>query len=204
MMKKQFLFAAFLSVAFALTGCGGGGGGEILQATRDTTVEINKDTGAATTAALRGTSFNFPTGVPEFGTTGPTTVTFTAASGTASGLATTSNASGFTITSGGQTASGTMTFGSCIFSVQNSTFPTGSPLAEGRDVIINRCQVFINTEGLPADGQARPRIVRLVLNGRFSINLILQVAVNQQGTVFINGIPVGSVPVAELTGITGA
>jgi len=211
MMKKQFLFAALLSFAFALTGCGGGDGGEILQATRDTTVPINQDSGPATTAAVRGAAFNFPTGVPAFGTTGPTTVTFTAASGTASGLATTSNASGFTITSGGLTATGTVNFGpagsssgSCIFTVQNSNFPDTSPLALGRDVTTTNCALFINTAGLPADNQARPRAVRLILNGRSSVNVILQVSVNSQGTVFINQIPVGSVPVAELTGITGA
>ncbi|MEJ8838465.1 hypothetical protein [Ramlibacter sp. AN1133] len=200
MIKKQFLLAAVLSFAFALTGCGGGGGGEVLQATSDTTVDINQDSGPATTAAVRGSGFNFPTGVPDFGTSGSTTVTFTAASGGSSSLSTGSNISGFSVTSGGQTATGNVNFGSCIFTVTNSTFPTGSPLAEGRDITINPCRLFINTLGIPADAQARPRIVRLILRLVTSANVTLQVSINAQGTVFINQIPVGSVPVAELTG----
>jgi hypothetical protein len=203
-MKKQFLLAAVLSFTFVLTGCGGGGDSQVLQAARDTTVDINADTGPATTAAIRGSAFNFPSGVPDFSTAGPTTVTFTAASGTSSSLGTTSNATGFNVTSGGQTATGTVTFGSCIFTVQNSTFPAGSPLAEGSQITINPCRLFINTAGEPADGQARPRIVRLILRLVTSGNVTLQVSVNAQGTVFVNGIPVGSVPVAEVTGLTGA
>jgi hypothetical protein len=200
MMKKQFLLAAVLSLAFALTGCGGGGGGEVLQASGDTTVDIDANSGPASTTAVRGAAFNFPTGVPDFSTTGPTTLTFTAASGGASSLATTSNNTGFTVTSGSQTASGTVNFGSCIFTVQNSTFPSTSPLGEGHDITINPCRLFINTAGLPADAQARPRIVRLILRALSSANVTLQISVNAQGTVFINQITVGSVTLVRLTG----
>jgi hypothetical protein len=202
-MKKQFLMAAVLSFAFALTGCGGGGG-EVLQATRDTTVDINPDSGPATTTAVRNTAFNFPSGVPDFGTSSSTTVTFTAAGGTSSTLGGTSNATGFSVTSGTQTATGTVNFGSCIFTVQNSTFPTSSPLGEGKDITISPCSLFINTAGEPADAQARARIVRLILRIVASSNVLLQVSVNSQGTVFINQIPVGSVPVVVATGVTGA
>lgn len=200
MMKKQFLLAAVFSFAFALTGCGGGGGGEVLQASRDTTVSIDAATGPATTAAVRNVAFNFPSGVPAFSTAGPTTVTFTAASGTTSSLGTTSDATGFIVTSGGQTATGTVNFGSCIFGVQNSTFPDGSPLATGSEVTVSPCALFINTAGEPADSQARQRIVRLILGSVSSSNVLLAVSVDPQGTVFVNQIPVGEVPIVEVTG----
>ena len=202
-MKKLFLLAAVCSFAFALTACGGGGGsGEVLQATSDTTIPIDANSGNNVASAVRGTSFNFPSGVPDFGTSGSTTVTFTAAP-SSSQLATSEGAQGFAVTSGGQTATGTLQFGSCIFSVSNSTFPTGSPLATGNQFTINPCSLFVQSNGLPADSQARPRIIRLILRLLSSGNVLANVSVNPQGTLFINNIPVFTIIVRELTGLTG-
>ena len=209
-MKKQFLLAAVLSFAFALTGCGGGDDeGDVIQAVSDTTVAMDPNTGDSVSAAVRGTPFVFPAGVPALGTSGATTVTFTAASGSASQLSTNSGNNGFVVTSGGQTATGTLTFGSstsgsCIFSVQNSNFPTGSRLAIGSVITVSPCSLFINSAGLPADSQARARIIRLILGATNSANATAQVAVNVNGTLFVNGIPVANISVQAVTGLTGS
>src|SRR5689334_328290 len=133
MMKKQFLLAAFCSMAFALTACGGGGGDDSapLVATSDLSADVNPTNGTTAVAGVNNTGFTFANGVPDFGTTGPTTVTLKSdAVVTSSG----STGPGFTVTSGSQSASGSLEFGSCIFNVTQSTFTSG-PLVPGARIV---------------------------------------------------------------------
>ena len=199
MRKKRFLLAAICSVAFALTACGGGGNDTPLQSASDLSLDVNPTTGANAVGAVSNSSFTFAGGVPDFGTTGSTTVTLASDSFVQPGAAA---APGFTVASGGQSASGSLTFGSCIFTVTDSTFTSG-PLVKGARIVINPCQLRVNAAGLPADSAARSRSIFLILRAAVSAGVPLQVSINGGGQVTINGRILGTVTLQPATGATG-
>ena len=187
-MKSSNIKLAFSAVAAAvlLAACGGGSSDPVLVASEDATVPAN----ATVAAAVAGTSFAFPSGVPALGTTGTTTLAF---SGTAA-------APGFSVGSGGNTATGTAAFGSCIFVVSNSSFPAGHPLANGQTLTVNPCSINISTAGGVANGQTVPRSVALLLGAAASSGQSVQVAVSPNGNLTLNGNNIG---VIRLTPVSG-
>jgi hypothetical protein len=116
--------------------------------------------------------------VPAFGTTTPTTLTFTSATATPA----------FSIAADGFAASGPTTFGSCIFTVSTSTFPASSPLAAGKSVTINPCNLTAATSGGVANGVASDRAVQFVLGALNSLIRNLPVVINPNGSIVINGV----------------
>jgi len=202
-MKKLFLMAAVATTAFVLSGCGGGGDERLTTnqvATSDMLTPINAANGQTITNAVSGTNFNFPNGVPDFGTAAETDVIL--ARGATLGTTTQPNTFAVGVTSAGQTASGNLTFASCIFTVTASTFPAGSPLANGRVITITGCNLRANTNGEPADNVARTRLIFLQLNAVISLGSPAQVSVNSAGSVTING--TANVGTVSVSGITGA
>ncbi len=189
-MKYQFSAATAAVLAVALAGCGGGGDSPapLLVAAGNATVPAN----GTVTAALAGTSFAFPAGVPGLGTTGSTTLAF---SGTAA-------APGFAIASGGNTATGATRFASCIFAVSGSTFPAGHPLANGQTVTVNPCVININTTGVVANGQPVSRAVGLVLGSALSAGAMIEVGVSATGQLVLNR--AATVTNISLTPVTGS
>ncbi|MEJ8837930.1 hypothetical protein [Ramlibacter sp. AN1133] len=182
-MKKLLCIAA---LAVTLAGCGGGGDDQLMVAASNTTLAAN----ATTTSAVVQTPFSFPNGVTGLGTTAATTVTFTTASATP----------GFSISSGGNTATGTTTFGSCIFAVTASNFPAGHRLALGQTVTVNPCNLNVNTAGAVANGVATSRSVALLLGAAASAGSSVIVAVTAGGALTLNGNNVGTVTLTPLTG----
>lgn len=191
-MKKQFFLIAALVSAFALTSCGGGGGGDdpVPVAQADAVVTLDSATGPAMARAVVGELFAFQSGVAEFGTTGATSVTLT-------NTATTPN---FTISENGMNASGVLEWGSCRFRIVTSTFVAPHPLTPGNVIVINNCQLRVNTAGQFANGQPQPRGATLRLNNALSALIQVTVIVHSNGTVTVNGQSAGSVTVAPLTG----
>ncbi len=187
-MKSSNIKLVFSAVAAAalLGACGGGSSDPILVASADAAVPVN----ATVVAAVAGTSFAFPSGVPALGTTGETTLAF---SGTAA-------SPGFSVGSGGNTASGSAAFGSCIFAVTNSTFPAGHPLATGQTVTVNPCNMSVNTTGAVANGVATSRSVALLLGAASSAGASVVVAVNAGGQLTLNGSSVGTVTLTPVSG----
>lgn len=185
---KKHLWTVTIGMAAALAGCGGGGGGEqTLAVSRDTSVPVD----STITSAVVQTPFSFPAGVPSFGTSAPTTVTFTSTASTPT----------FTVASAGETATGTTTFGSCIFTVQASTFPATSPLAAGRTVTVHPCILALNTSGMPADGSADPVAGTLVLGSTTSAPATVTVQVSTSGVLTLNGTTLNTiVTIVPLTG----
>src|SRR5688572_7079236 len=119
-----------------LVACGGGGGGADeppLAATANVTAPIS----ANSVAAVTGESFTFSNGVSKFGTASPITVTL-------------NSASSFSIASNEGTASGNLGFGSCIFTVTQSTYPAGHALAIGKTVTVHPCSITVATAGVTA------------------------------------------------------
>jgi hypothetical protein len=183
----KFLFspvnAALIATSFVLASCGGGDGDSLAVSSSNLTAPVN----ASTASAIAGESFAFSGGVEKFGTTSPTTVTL-------------GSASTFSVAATEGTASGNLTFGSCIFTVTASTFPATSPLALGKTVTVHPCNMTVATAGAPAVGGAAARAVSFVLEGNASQSHNLMVDVADNGTITVEGVNVGSVTLAPVTG----
>ncbi len=146
---------------------------------------------ASNFAAFSGSSLSFPSGVPQFGTTGATQLTL----GTSSGSPT------FAITSASGNASGSLGFSSCIFNVTTSTFPASATMASGNTVTIPTCSVNLPLAGVQAGtgfsnfsaqfnlGTATPSVFPVALN------------LSTNGQVTINGV---AVVTAVLTSNSGS
>lgn len=182
----KHLLVSFAAVA--LVGCGGGGGEPAPVQVAPPVVTL--PAAPTTVAAVEDVPFTFPAGVPDLGTTGTTTVAFTD----------TSTTPAFSIASGGNTATGTTQFGSCIFVVTASTFPAGSRLALGNTVVVNPCNINVNTAGQQATGVAATRSVALLLGSAASAGASITVAVNPGGQLTLNGVSVGTVTLVPVTG----
>lgn len=188
-MKNLWKWAAVSSAAALLVACGGGNDAPVSVASGNAQVAVNASTGATAVQAM-AQPITFPTGVPDFGTTASTTVAITASSATPS----------FTVNSGGATASGDLTFGSCIFTVKNSTFATGSKLATGARIEVTNCSITLNTSGVPATGVSASVSATLTLNTVTSSPYTVTVALTPTGTVTVNGQAVATVTVKPVTG----
>lgn len=192
-MKKMFLLAAVLSAATFLSACGDGGGSSETVAATDARVTMNATTGPATVAALVNEEFSFPAGVPALGTNAATTLRFNAP-------AAAGGPTRFTIASGGDTAIGTMSFGSCIFTITASTFPDAHALGEGKTVTVDPCSIEIDTDGMPADNQPRNTVAVITLGTTTSAGTTVTVTITVTGVVGVNGVTVTTVTVTEVTG----
>jgi hypothetical protein len=194
MRLNKFSLAAFVvSGSMLLAACGGGNDSPlrpISKVTTSTTAAINPTSGTAVVQAVLDKSFSFDAGVPGFGTTTPTTLKL-AGSGTTPS---------FNLTSSEGTASGPMTFGSCIFTITASTYPAGHLLALGRVVTINPCALSVDTAGQTADGSSSPTEVTLVLGSTSSTPVLVTVSISSTGVVTVNGSTVGSATVVVTTG----
>jgi hypothetical protein len=186
MKKKLGLTAITLLASAILVACGGGGGDAPLVASANATAPVT----STTVAAVVSEPFVFSTGVPKFGTATPTTVTL-------------NTASTFSVTATEGNASGTLAFGSCIFTVTTSTFVAPHPLAIGETVTVNPCSLTIATAGVAAEGNAVARAVSFVLEGNASVANSLQVDIADNGTVIVEGVSLGTVTLTPATGGTG-
>jgi hypothetical protein len=183
-MRASFKLASALSMALVLSACGGSDNG-LVAASSDTTVAVN----STSLAAVPAQGMTFPGGITEFGTTADTTVALN------SGASPT-----FSIGDGTGTASGPLAFGSCIFNITASTFPAASPLGVGKTITLHPCSLNAATAGVPADGVAAQRDLRLVLGTHTSAARKVVVVISPDGSVTISGTNVGTVTVKPVTG----
>lgn len=168
----------------------GGGGSSLPVVTTTSTSNITAAVTSNTAAAVVNQPFTIAAGVPDFGTTTSTTVGFTSGGSTPA----------FAISTGGATATGPTTFGSCIFTVTASTFPAISPLAFRKSVHVDPCALVAATSGSTANCAAVDRAVQFVLRTLSSTVKNLPVVINANGSVVINNVPVGTVTIAVVTG----
>lgn len=189
MFKVKNLFLTTL-VCAALAACGGGGGTSVPTVASIATSNTTASVTASTAAAVVNQPFVFAAGVPDFGTTGTTTVAFTSAG----------DIPAFSVSADGATATGATTFGSCIFTVTSSTFPAGSKLAVGQSVRVNPCQLNAATSGGNANGSASDREVKFVLGTLNSNGKNLPVVINANGSIILGGVTISTVTVSSVTG----
>jgi hypothetical protein len=184
------LLSVLLSLAVAtsmLAACGGNGGNEGVQVAPPVAVIPASPTSVA---AVVNTTYAFPTGVPSFGTTSTTTVVFTS----------TATTPAFSISSGGKTATGTTTFGSCHFKITQSDFVAPSPLAAGNTIIVNPCNISVDTNGQASTGTNQVQPSNFVLGTASSTDVPVVVSVDSSGNINVNGSFLGTVPLVPLTG----
>ena len=185
-----------LGGSLLLSACGGGDGSNAVPAvaSADASIGINPTSGAAVVQSVLDKSFGFANGVPAFGTSGPTSLTLSG-SGTSPS---------FAIGSGTNSATGAMTYGSCIFTMAVSTYVAPNPLAVGRTVTVTPCTLSLATGGQSADGSSRPVNVTLILGNATSSPISVQVSISPNGQVTVNNSVVGTITVTPATGATGA
>lgn len=186
-MNKTLKLLLAASAAVVLTACGGNDDPEVLLVAPPSVALAAAPT---TVAAVEDVPFTFPAGVPALGTTGTTTVAFTS----------TGTTPAFSIASPSGTATGVTTFGSCIFAITASTFPTGHALAQGQTVVVNPCNLNVGTAGAVANGVAQSRSIALILGAAASANQSVSVGVNPGGQLTVNGNIVGTVTLTPVSG----
>lgn len=195
-MKKQFLIVAALLSAFVLSACSssGGGGDAPAIAGNDIVLAVTPTTGRSVARAIDDEVFTF-SGVQALGTTATTTVSVNG-DGTATPT--------FTITEAGAgNATGVLTFGAtpgtCVFTVTQSTFSASAPLAVGKSVEVDQCQVNVATAGTPANGTTQERNATLRLRNAVSLPLTVSVTVSSTGQVGVNSEPSGNAAIVSGT-----
>jgi len=183
-VKSYVSLVSSAVLALGLAACGGGGSEGAAVASSNTAVPAS----ASTTAAVADKSFAFSSGIPALGTTGTsTTLSFT-------------SDSKFAVTSGGSSASGVTTYGSCIFTVTSSTFTAPHPLAlGGTPVRIDPCQIQLQTSGVTA-GATTNTNATLTLGTLVSTPVLVPVVISNSGQVSIGNTVLGTVTVSTATG----
>lgn len=189
MRISKYLLA--ILAAAALVACGGGSGDDTTTVAADVPpVAINPQTGAVAAQALNAQPISFASGVPSFGTTGQaTTLTITA------GATPT-----FGVSAGGNTATGTLGFGSCIFTVTASTFTAPHPLQLGASVTVADCAIDLNTANVTAEGGSATVQATVSLNGTVSAPITTTVVIQSNGDVLVGGTKITSASVTQVTG----
>jgi hypothetical protein len=134
----------------------------------------------ANAAMLGGEDFPFANGVGALGTAGTSTqVEFN------------DDATGADIAAGGSTASAGAEYGSCIFTVAESTFPTTHPLATGSIITIQRCILNITAVDVPVNGDPVAGVAILTLGLAESSAVEVEVQLDEDGRLFVNGVDTG-------------
>jgi hypothetical protein len=200
------VFAKFgLAAIFvaSVAACGGGDDAPATIAIADVpAVAISPTTASVATAALTAASsgYTFPAGVPALATTGTsTTIMFTAP-------ATGATTPAFVLTAGTQSARGSMSYGSCIFNVTESTIPG---LVAPTSITINPCAFDATTSGqtVPEGGTSTfTTTSSLILGTTSSSGTTVTVTVtntNGVNTVTVNGGTLGTVTGTVTTGAGG-
>lgn len=197
---KFGLAAVFVA---SVAACGGGDDAPATIAIADVpAVAISPATASVATAALTAVTggFNYPTGIAALSTAGTaTSLKFTAP-------ATGATAPAFVLTAGNGTARGSMSYGSCIFNVTESTVPG---LVAPTTITINPCAFDAATNGqtVPEGGTATfTTTSTLVLGTTASSGATVTVTVTNTGgvnTVTVNGGSLGTVTGTVTTGAGG-
>ncbi len=197
-MKAFFSKAAAALVVCSvalLAACGGGDSAPAVTTSTVASANLSTPITAANATALSNVTQTFATGIPEFGTTGPTTLVFTS---TGTGTATSTD---FSVSSGGGVATGKVTFGSCIFNIATSTIP-GLLAPPARIITIQNCTVNVPTSAGVA-GVTTNRTVTFTLGQLTGTGSTVPVVINANGVVTIGGFTVGTVAVTVTTGAGG-
>lgn len=134
----------------------------------------------ANAAMLGGEDFTFANGVGAFGT-----------AGTSTSVEFNDQATEADISAGGSTASAGAEYGSCIFTIIESTFPATHPLAVGSRITIPRCTLNITAVDVPENGDPVAGVAILNLALAESGAVEVDVQIDEDGRLFVNEVDTG-------------
>lgn len=179
---QKLKFLALIGAAATLVACGGGNNTAPLRVSGNAVGNVT----AANFAALAGSTFTFPNGLADLGTTAATTVTLggTAAAPTA------------TITSGGTSVVADVVFGSVRFIFRLAAF--GKPSNFTFTYPISTWQ--FNTNLLPIVPSPQPVPTIWTLGSFASSPLNIDTVVGTGGSLTVGGKPATGVTVPAVTG----
>ncbi len=187
MKTSRIKWALTLSAAaVALVACGGSDPAPVLAATADVSAPMTASVGGA----FVGATLSFASGVTDFGTTGPTTLA----------IGGTTAAQTATISSGGQTASGDMGYGSCFFVIKTSNFNASSPLAAGKTVVVNPCEMKITTAGIIANNGETLTKIQMTMGTNVGVDGSVRVTITPDGVVKVGNSPFANITLTPTTG----
>jgi hypothetical protein len=183
---QKLKFLALIGATAALVACGGGGSSGAAQTTNG---NVTGNVSAANVAALQGSTFTFPNGLPDLGTTASTTVTFggTAAAPTA------------TIASGSTSVVADVAFGSCIFTFRTVAFGRSG----GFTFTYPICTFNFRTNSLPVSFTPQLVPTTFTLNSFVSTPTNINTVILSGGQLTVNGNTVGGGVLTPVTGATG-
>ncbi|WP_404299881.1 hypothetical protein [Alicycliphilus denitrificans] len=202
--RNARILVVSMVAAAALAACGGGSDpAPVKVASSNVSKTLNKDSntdGTMTTLQTVSSGFSFPSGTAELGTTEATTL---AIKGTVA-------APEFEVKTSANKATGKFSFGSCVFTITATDFPSGplaAPLttaelaAGGRVITITPCETGVNTAQKTADGTEQNTTATLKLGATLG-SAPVKVVIAQDGTVRVNGstAPIGQVETKPGTG----
>ncbi len=187
---RSLAIVGVMAGMLTMTGCGGGDD-EAKFAQGNVAVPLNKDT----VKAIDNQAFTAPSGafaaVPALATQ-QTTLRFTNTATAPIGTIMAAN---------GNTASGPATFGSCIFTIQQSNIPG---ITVGQTITVNPCEYNVITGGVEATGQPTTVNILLRLGQTSSAAVQTQVSIDPAtGIVTVNNVNTGVSVLLVVTGTTG-
>jgi hypothetical protein len=197
-MIRYLVVVGALVSTLAMVGCGGGGDDDNGDGTTTTTSNVSTPpipVNATTVPAVVGQQFTIPNGSIFSPGLGNNPVVFVFTSPTT-----------FSLTSGSSTASGDVAFGSCTLTVTLSGFSAAQGLQVGNIIGFTTCTIQITASDVTVGGGAVNGTLTLTLGGAngssTSFAIVVQVSVQNNGTLVINGVPTG-VTISGTTGTTG-
>lgn len=193
--KTGSKLALAVVLAASLAACGGSDGPATVSAvSAPVSVAISPATSSAAIAVLvAAKTVTFPSAVTALGTTGAATLTFSAPAAGSSAVP-------FTLTEGATSSKGTLTFGSCIFTITEQ--PVGTVLAPAKVVTIPtaECSLGADTTNAAANGSTVNRNVTFTLGGTTSSPVKVPVVVSANGDVSVGGVVIGKGTLVQVTG----
>lgn len=194
---SKLVALAVVVSALGLTACGGSDAPATvaaLNAPVSTTIQPGATASAAVATLVAAKTVTFPAAVPFLGTTAATTLTFSAPA------TATPSAVPFVMTSGGTSSAGTLTFGSCIFTITEQ--PIGTVLTTPIVFIVPtaQCSLSVDTTNAAANGSTVNRPVTLTLGTTGSAAASVPVVVAADGTVSVGGVSFAKGTVVQVTG----
>ncbi len=156
--------------------------------------DVNVQVTASTIPTLYVAPASFPAGVAAFGTTVPTTLTFSTNDTNAATPI-------FKVKTATDSASGVTTFGSCIFTVTSSTYLAPDTLVVGKRIEVSPCEVKVATNG-QAVGDTITNVAATFKLGTSTAvaTTFTKVSISSTGVVSVDGLVVGTVDVKTVTG----
>jgi hypothetical protein len=181
------LAAAVLGGSILLAACGGDSSSPAPEAV--TSATVNASTGPALIKEVLSNKFSFQSGIADFGTTSPTTLELTGDQ----------TAPKFALVSGLDHAEGSMKYGSCIFTIDTSTYVAPHRLAKytpAQPLTIEACKLSTLTKSIGAGVSTAKSYLEWALGSSLGVSTDkVTVDISSTGVITIHGTSFGTIKI---------